>query len=92
MGNDVDRWLQDSIEGKGELRKAIEILAEDLSHQLTYHSATANEAVWQHGLLSLIGGEMIVPVLPLVYGVGVCPECGRWEPYWTWMDRFVEDY
>ena len=50
-----------------------------------------NEAVWLHGLLSLLDDEMIAPVIPLVYGFGVCPKCGRREPYWAWMDRFVED-
>lgn len=49
-----------------------------------------NEAVWLHGLLSLLDDEMIAPVIPLVYGFGVCPKCGRREPYWVWMDRFVE--
>jgi len=48
-----------------------------------------DEAVWLSGLLSLIGDEMIVPILPLVYGHGICPECGKREPFWVWMDRFV---
>lgn len=49
------------------------------------------EAVWLNGLLSLIGDEMISPILPLVYGTGICPECGKREPYWSWMDRFAEE-
>ena len=49
----------------------------------------ADEAVWLYGLLSLIGDEMIAPILPLVYGTGTCPECGERESFWVWMDRFV---
>lgn len=49
------------------------------------------EAVWVNGLLERAGDEEIKPILPLVYGAGVCPECGKREPYWTWMDRFVEE-
>lgn len=52
----------------------------------------ADEAVWFSGLLSRFGDEEILPVLPLVYGTGTCPECGKEEPYWTWLDRFMEDY
>ena len=40
-GNDADRLLRDLIGGRGELHEAIEILAEDLTHQLPYYSATA---------------------------------------------------
>ena len=52
----------------------------------------ADEAVWFSGLLSRFGDEEILPVLPLVYGTGTCPECGKEEPYWTWLDRFMKDY
>lgn len=48
-----------------------------------------DEAVWLYGLLSLTGDEMIAPILPLVYGHGICPECGEREAFWAWMDRFV---
>ena len=51
-----------------------------------------DEAVWFAGLLALAGDEEISPVLPLVYGTGVCPDCGRREPYWNWLDRFMTDY
>lgn len=47
-----------------------------------------NEVVWLNGLLELAGDDMISPVLPLLYGEGICPECGRQEPYWNWLDRF----
>ena len=50
-----------------------------------------DEAVWFHGLLTRFGDEGILPVLPLVYGAGVCPECGKREPYWSWLDRFMEE-
>ena len=40
-GNDVDRWLRELMEGKGDLRESIEVVAEDLSHQLSWYSATA---------------------------------------------------
>ncbi len=49
------------------------------------------EAVWFQGLLTLAGDEEISPILPYVYGSGICPECGRREPYWTWFDRFYQD-
>ena len=50
-----------------------------------------NEAVWLNGLLELAGDTVIAPVLPLLYGEGTCPECGRREPYWTWLDRYREE-
>ena len=34
-GNDVDRWLRELVESKGDLRESIEVVAEDLSHQLS---------------------------------------------------------
>lgn len=40
-GNDADKWLQALIGGKGSTRENIEIVAEDLSHQLIWYSATA---------------------------------------------------
>ena len=40
-GNDVDRWLRELMEGKGDLRESIEVVAEDLSHQLSWYSATS---------------------------------------------------
>lgn len=49
------------------------------------------EAVWLQGLLALAEDELILPVLPLVYGQGVCPDCGRQEPYWDWLYRFMEE-
>lgn len=49
------------------------------------------EAVWFQGLLSLAGEENIRSVVPLVYGTGICPECGRREPYWAWLDRYGND-
>lgn len=51
-----------------------------------------DEPVWFHGLLELAGDEDISPVLPLVYGTGICPECGKRESYWNWFDRFMEEY
>ena len=232
-GNDVDRWLRELVEGKGDLRESIEVVAEDLSHQLSWYSATAyalphlaalcprlskedkvfliaqmgeaiaaeaveplepdteayresqegleglrretvtlltdpevhtqlcedaelgmmfalgalaivgdrkhaydlwylsgstweeapaacpcgwedetlplaeqpdplepieilpwdkksldNEAVWLNGLLELAGDDLIRPILPLVYGTGTCPDCGKQEPYWDWFCRF----
>lgn len=51
----------------------------------------ADEAVWLSGLLSRFGEEMILPILPLAYGTGVCPECGKREPYWTWFDRWTAE-
>lgn len=50
------------------------------------------EAVWFQGLLTLAQDEQIIPILPLVYGTGVCPECGRREPYWSWLERFLQEY
>lgn len=50
------------------------------------------EAVWLQGLLSLAGDTEMTPVLPLVYGTGTCPACGRQEPYWSWLKRFMEEY
>lgn len=47
-----------------------------------------DEAVWVKGLLERAGDEEIAPVIPLVYGTGVCPECGKQEPYWNWNDRY----
>ena len=49
------------------------------------------EAVWLSGLLSLFADETVLPVLPLVYGSVTCPECGRREPYWAMMDRYLKD-
>ena len=40
-GNNVDRWLRELLEGKGDLRESIEVVAEDLSHQLSWYSATS---------------------------------------------------
>lgn len=40
-GNDADRWLRELVEGNGELRENIEVVAEDLSHQLSWYSATS---------------------------------------------------
>ncbi len=34
-GNDANRWLRELMEGKGDLRESIEVVAEDLSHQLS---------------------------------------------------------
>ena len=50
------------------------------------------EAVWFQGLLALAQDEELTPILPLVYGTGVCPECGKREPYWTWLERFMQEY
>lgn len=50
------------------------------------------EAVWLQGLLALAGDEEITPILPLVYGTGICPDCGRRESYWAWLERFMEEY
>lgn len=47
-----------------------------------------DEAVWVKGLLERAGDEDIAPIIPLVYGTGVCPECGKREPYWNWNDRY----
>ena len=38
---DADRWLRKLVEGNGELRENIEVVAEDLSHQLSWYSATS---------------------------------------------------
>lgn len=51
-----------------------------------------NESVWLQGLLTLAGDEEITPVLPLLYGTGVCPDCKKREPYWMWLDRFMQEY
>lgn len=52
-----------------------------------------DEAVWVNGLLERAGDEDIRPVIHLVYGTGVCPECGKQEPYWAWYSRwFDEDF
>lgn len=51
-----------------------------------------NEAVWFQGLLALAQDKEITPILPLVYGTGICPECGRREPYWNWLERFMQEY
>ncbi len=51
-----------------------------------------DEAVWFYGLLELAGDEEIKPIVPLLYGTGICPNCGKQEPYWAWFDRFMEDY
>lgn len=50
-----------------------------------------NEGVWFSGLLTCLGDEEILPVLPLIYGTGVCPKCGKQEPYWNWLDRYMEE-
>lgn len=49
------------------------------------------EAVWVKGLLERAEDEDIGPVIPLLYGTGVCPECGKRESYWNWYDRFMND-
>ena len=51
-----------------------------------------NEAVWFKGLLTLVGDEEMSQILPLVYGIGICPDCGKREPYWDWLDRFIKEY
>lgn len=51
-----------------------------------------NEAVWFKGLLTLAGDEEMSQILPLVYGIGICPDCGKREPYWDWLDRFIKEY
>ncbi len=50
-----------------------------------------DEAVWVSGLFSCLGDDLILPVLPLVYGDGVCPECGKRESYWAWHNRFFQE-
>ena len=40
-GNDADKWLRHLLEGDEDFQENMEILAEDLSHQLSYYSATA---------------------------------------------------
>ncbi len=40
-GNDADNWLGKLLRQEGDFRENMEILAEDLSHQLSYYSATA---------------------------------------------------
>ncbi len=40
-GNDAEKWLLALTEGNGNTRETIEILAEDLSHQLSWYTATA---------------------------------------------------
>ena len=47
-----------------------------------------NEAVWLNGLLEITGDTMIHPILPFVYGIGICPNCHRQELYWNWQERF----
>lgn len=49
------------------------------------------EVVWLNGVLELVGDNPISPILPLVYGTGVCPECGEKEPYWDWLYHFYEE-
>ena len=49
-----------------------------------------HEAVWLNGVLELVGDNPVSSILPLVYGTGVCPECGETEPYWDWLYRFHE--
>ena len=51
-----------------------------------------NEAIWFQGLLRLADDKEITPVLPLIYGTGICPECSKREPYWNWMDRSMNEY
>lgn len=51
-----------------------------------------DEPVWFNGLLQLSGDDEISPILPLVYGTGICPECGKQETFWQWFDRFCEGY
>ncbi|MEY8386421.1 hypothetical protein AALC17_03865 [Oscillospiraceae bacterium 38-13] len=53
--------------------------------------ALEDEAVWLSGLLSRFGDTQILPVLPLVYGSVVCPECGKRESYWTMMERYLRE-
>lgn len=51
------------------------------------------EAVWVNGLLKRAKDEDIRPIIPLMYGTGVCPECGKREPCWTWYARWSgEDF
>lgn len=50
-----------------------------------------DERTWFNGLLTRFGDEEILPILPLLYGTGICPECGKQEPYWTWLDRYMEE-
>ena len=52
---------------------------------------TGQEAAWLQGLLALAGDDQISSALPLVYGMGVCPDCGKREPFWNWLYRFLED-
>ena len=40
-GNDADKWLRRLLNGEEEFREGMEVLAEDLSHQLSWYSATA---------------------------------------------------
>lgn len=49
------------------------------------------EAVWFQGLLAYTGEKEISSILPLVYGTGICPNCGKQEAYWTWLERFMEE-
>lgn len=51
-----------------------------------------NEVVWLNGLLEVAGDNTIRQILPLVYGMGKCPVCGNREPYWDWLERFIEEY
>ena len=40
-GNDAEKWLRRLLSGEGGFRENMEILAEDLSHQMSYYNATA---------------------------------------------------
>ena len=40
-GNDAEKWLGRLLSGEAEFREVMEILGEDLSHQLSWYSATA---------------------------------------------------
>lgn len=79
-------WMEEEIPltEQPECMEPIEIEVWD-KHSLD------NEAVWLNGLLKLAGDDMISPVLPLLYGEGVCPECGKREPYWKWLERFLKE-
>ncbi|MCI9481744.1 MAG: hypothetical protein HFF88_05180, partial [Oscillibacter sp.] len=36
-GNDVNKWLRRLLAGEEEFRKGMEIVAEDISHQLSWY-------------------------------------------------------
>ncbi len=84
-GNDADKWLRCLLAGEGDLHENIQILAEDISHQLSYYSATAyvlpHLAAFCHGLSPKDKVFLIAQMGAAIAAEADCPLSPGTEPF-----------